>query len=395
MAIGLVLKDSLIALKKETIEGVYVAPAAGTDFQQPNSDKFELVPSKEWNETGRITGNIGQSKPRGGIKKCEFQAGYELRGSGVIGQAPQWGLLLESLLGTAVQIMSASATITAGATSSVLPMSGADVSKFVVGMPVMIQKPNAWFLSVVASIQAGVSITISPAAPYTPATSVIVSQAMVYQPANVGHPSISASIYWGNKILQKGSGIKINSMSLSNYKTGKIPMLDFAGPGINYQADSAAVAGFTPSYDAGLSPIVLNAVVYQNGNAIVVDQFEIKVANTLSPLPSTADPNGIVSQRPSKRMVTGSFAPYKDDTLVSNFTNFDTEASFSLFIMAINPDPANAGQYLPSSFCIYLPQVVTKTLKVGNLGGVLQDAIAFEAHGGNDGTQPDIFAGFV
>jgi hypothetical protein len=67
-----------------------------------------------------------------------------------------------------------------------------------------------------------------------------------------------------------------------------------------------------------------------------------------------------------------------------------------MFITAVNPDPANAGQFLAAnSFCVYLPSLVTKTLEVKNLGGVLQDAIGFEAHGGNDGTLPEVYVGYV
>ena len=396
MAYGIVLKDSLISLMKETTEGTYVAPTGATSFSQPNTDKISLVPSKEWHESGRITGSLGQAKPRGGIKKVAGKYGYELRGSGTVGIAPQWDILIQSLLGTAPNIMAAAAVITAGATTTVLPMSSGDVSKFAVGMPVMVQKANNWFFTTVASVQAGTSITVSPALPYSPVATTPVAQAILYAPANSGHPSFSTTIYWANKITQMASGQKVKSFQLSNFKAGQIPIMEFDAEGINYQTDVAGAAGYTPSYDQALSPVVLNAIIYQAGTAIVVDEFQIKVDNTLSPLPSTADPNGIVSQRVSKRIVSGAFAPYKDDTLVTNFTNFNTEAMFSVFITATNPDPANTGQFLPgNNFCIYLPNVITKTLEVKNLSGILQDAIGFEAVGGVDGTIPEVYFGFV
>lgn len=395
MTTGLVLKDSLIAVMKEVTEGTYVAPGAGTDFFQPIVSSMSLSHVKDWNESGRLTGSLGQAQPRGGLRSKTAKIGIELAGSGVAGQAPNWDEFIQSAMGSAPNTMSATATITTGATTTVLPMSSGDVSKFAIGMPVMVQKANNWAFAVVQSVQAGTSITVTPALPYSPSNGTIVSRGTLYAPANSGHPSLSISAYWGNKILEKGVGMKVKTMSLTNYKAGAIPTLEFDLEGFGNPTDTAASAGYTPSYDQALSPVVLNAVVYQGGNAIVVPEFDIKLDNTLSRMTSTADINGIIRQIVTKRLVTGSFAPWKDDTTVANFSNFNLESEFSLFITATNPDPANAGQYLVgNNFCIYIPNALAKTLDVKNTGGVLQDAQTFEANGGPDGSIPEIYLGF-
>lgn len=399
MANGIILKDSLTFLKKETTEGVYVAPAAATDFFQPNTDGMEIIPSKDWHSSNRLTNSLSTAKPRGGIKKAESKIALELRASGTEGAAPQWGILFESLLGATRANTTEITTKSSGNTTTSLAIEDADITKFAVGDIFVIKKANAYHMTAVKAITGSAgswALTIEPACPAAPGNAVKLSKFTTYYVADNGHPSFSNGIYWADKILQYSAGNKTKSASLSNFKTGQIAKLDFEAQAMKYGTDTAATAGFTPTYDSALSPVILNCIIYQNGTAIVVDEFSFKFDATIAQMTSTADANGTISQRQTARAISGAFAPYKDDTSVANFTAFDAETSYSVFIMAANPDPANAGQYLLGTcFGIYMPNCISKTLKVDNLNGVLRDAIGYEAHGGDNGTTKECYIGFI
>ena len=89
------------------------------------------------------------------------------------------------------------------------------------------------------------------------------------------------------------------------------------------------------------------------------------------------------------------FNPYKDDTTVDFFTQFDQNQSFSLTVFVAN-DSSVAGEYeLGSVVGMYFPNCILTEKVVGDQDGILIENLTFSANRGEDGASEEIFMGFV
>ena len=181
---------------------------------------------------------------------------------------------------------------------------------------------------------------------------------------------------------------------MGGYSTGKIPSLEFDFEGIGF-SKAAGSSAYTPTFDTALPPVVLKAHVFQGGTEVFCDSVTLKFDNDLGWMTSTAFVGGRFKGRVAgTRKITGTFNPYMDDTSVANWTTFLAGSNFSMFITATVADPNNVGQFvMGSNWGIYLPNVMLTKEDVGDMKGVLTDALAFEANGGPQGILQEIFLG--
>lgn len=398
MTTGIAKNTSIIGIMEESTENTYVAPSSASDYIQPLADGFEMSPSKEQIQRNILTNNIGVVTPRVGQKSVEASLPVEFRASGTEGAAGDHDLLLHGLLGNRRQISTTTTTKSSGNTGSVLQIEDADISKFTVGDIIVIKESGDHHPCAITAKSTGTgtaTITVSPAkASGSFSNSVVISKSTVYYPANSGHKSLSLSYYWANEILEKAIGCKVTSMSLDNFSTGQIASMNFALQGLNFDEANGSAA-HTPSYDSGLPPLILQACLFQDGVELTINQFGLSVNNTLGFLTSTCSENGKISSRITKREVSGTINPYKDDSSVAQFTKFNTQDEFSLFISAYNPSSTSGEIEMGSCVGIYLPNCIFTEKKVADLDGILVDELAFAATRGTAGTSDEIFIGLI
>jgi len=391
MATGVNKLNSVIGLAEEVTEGVYVAPSA---YMQP-LEGFGAETSKEELERQIITANIGTPVPRTGMKSASVSMPLEWKASGTEGDAPESDLPLKSMLGDKRQVVSQSTT-KAGNSTTVLQIEDADISKYAKGDSMVILEAgdhSAHIITAVDTTGGSANVTYLPSRSAAPADNVAVSKSTTYFPSNTGHPSISASIYWGDEILEKVTGCKIGSMSLDNFSVGQIPSLNFAFQGMDFDREDGSSAGAT--YSSGLPFIALKACVFQNDVSLELETFSLSVTNEIGQIKSTCAESGITAQRHTKRKIEFSMNPYMDDTTLTQFDKFNDQELYSIIITGANPSSV-AGEFDLGSVCtIYLPNCMTTGDPIGDVDNILVDSISGKATVGASGDETDIFMGFV
>lgn len=382
-----VSQNTVIYIKEESTEGTYVAPAAGSDAILPLADGVELTPSRELVDRNVLNGSIGKNQSRKGMKSVAGNISVEFKAHGTEGTAPEYGLLVESALGSARS--AATQTTTTGNTASVLEFG--TTPNFAVGDIVMVKASGAYHISPVTAVGA-TSITLLRAASGSFADGVVVAAVQTYYPANSGHKSISVTKYVEDAIEEQGIGCKITSMALSNFSVGQLAQLDFGMEGLTYSR-SVNASGLTESFDSSKPPIVLEACVYVDGVQTPVSELGFSVENTLGFIMDTCSANGRTSSRVTERAITGTFNPYKQDDSVANYTKFDEGTEFSLFGYAVIPT-STSGEY-EDVVGFYFPKCQITELGESDQDGVLQDAITFQATRGDDGASEECYISFI
>ena len=393
MAYGLIKGNTIIGIEAEVTEGTFVAPSAATSYLQPLSDGFELKPSREQLDRTILTASPGMPNPKMGIKSVSASLPVEFRASGVEGGDTDFGLLIKGALG-ATRAVASNVTSTTGHSSTVINMSSGNALLFAVGDIVLVKETAAHEIRPISAVGA-TSITLAFALTNgAPSASVVLSKVKMYYTAATGHPSLSLSYYWGNEIRQCAIGSKVVSMGLEGFETGKLAGLKFALDGLSY-TEIDGVAPHTPTYDSGTPPIILSACVWRSGVSETINSLSVSVANTLGFVTSTCSENGKVSSRVTKREITGSFNPYKDDTTFSNFTSWNAGTEFSLLAYAYTPS-ASAGEItMGSVVAIWLPQCITTEYGVADQDGILTDQLGFKATRGAAGSSEEMYLGLI
>lgn len=405
MSNGIIMRDSIVSVKKETTENEYIAPASATDYFQPTEKGFSLEGDIAFEERDILTSGLTKPQPLRGMRSVKGKMPVEFRGSGTEGTVPQWGVLLESLFGTVHAVASRITSKNTAGTSSTAPIEDADIASFKVGDVFVVLEDNNHQMKVVTAVDSTPGSAVVSFSPVyrddngdpanLPASSVL-SVGSTYGPANKNHPSFSTTIFYANAIKQIGTGCRSKGMTLADWKTGKVASLDFDIEGIGFDR-SVGSAAHTPSYDQALPPVILNAHIFKNGVEVFADNVSLKFDNALGWMTSTAFEGGRFKGRVSDfRKISGSFAPYMDDANVDIFEEFVNGQNFAMFLTAHVYDPNNEGQFvMGSSIGIWLPQLTITKQPAGEQEGVMVDTIDFEAHGGPQGTSSEIFMGFV
>lgn len=397
MAIGLAKNTSVVAINEETTQGTYVGPASASDgYVQPLDSDFIPQFKRETIERNILTSSIGKVTPRVGLKSVSGSIPVEFRASGTEGADVDYSILLEAALGATRSIAARNTTKNAGNTGSVLQIEDADIADYNVGDIVIILEPGEHHPCAITAKTTGAgtaTITVSPAKPSGVfSNSVEISKSKMFYTANSGHPFFSVSVWPANETLMKAKGCRVTNMSLDGFETGQVASLGFGYEGLDYDEANGSAA-HTPTYDTGLPPIILDACIYQDGVEIQVNKLSFSVENTLGKLSDTCDGN--ISSRLTSRKITGSFNPYKDDTSVANFTLFNANTSFSLFLSAYNPSAVSGEITMGSCIGIYFPNCILTERGVGDVDGILTEELTFQATRGTAGTTEEMYYGLI
>lgn len=362
--------NSKVAIKEAT-EGIYAAPDTGTDFVQVLADGLEITPAREVLERNVLGTGLGKVAPRAGLKSVSGSIPVEMKAGSTAGSEPEYGLLLESLMGS--KRSSISIVTGLGHTTSLIYLS--DTSNLSLGDTVTIQEVGAYHSSPIKAIVDNTSIELLIPMPQVPADNVAIEAFVTYACAESGHPSFSLTKYVENAVKEIATGCKVSSMSLDSFSTAQIASFNFGFEGLDF-GRSLEAPGYAPSFDTSETPTIINAKLFQNGNEVELNEFSFSIENTLGFIQNFD--KGKTSSRITARSVSGSMNPFKRADNISNFNMFDKNEAFSLFISVANPTATEGEKHQSVSF--YLPYCKVTTLSEGDNDGVLVEQLEFSAN---------------
>lgn len=385
-----------IAIEEESTEGVYVAPTAATSYVQTLDSGVEIKPTKELLERNVFAGTIGKTTPRTGQRSVSGSIPTECRAFSTAGSAPENNSLIKSALGLRRQNTTVVTTKASGNTGSVLAIQDADISKFNIGDIILIKEAGAFHVSPITAKTTGtgtatITLLVSRPTGNFP-NSVTIEKFTTYTVAESGHPTLSVTKFLDSAITEKAIGCRVNKFDLQNFTTGKIPTFNFGFDGLNFDRTLAAPV-YTPSYDAALPPIVLDAKAYVDGTAILINELSFSIENSVGFSTAISSANGKISSRVTSRKITGSINPYQDTTSISNYTKFVNNTEFSLFAYAKN-DTGVAGEF-NNIVAVYMPKCLITELGQGDADGLVQESISFQSSRGAASTTNELFITFI
>lgn len=394
----MVKNNTKVAINVEVTEGVYVAPTAGSDFLSPLADGLEFSPSQETLERNNLNSSIGKSTPRTGMKSVTGSIPVEAKASGVEGAAPEYGLLIESALGSKRQVTTSTADDTDSTTphtTSRIYLLDSDAGKYKVGDVAHVKVSGDHHVSAIDAISdtpgdVFIDLLVPAANAFTDGD--VISAVTTYVPANSGHPTFSMTKYMEDARKETAAGCRVISMALNNFTTGQLADFSFGFEGLSWDSSLSALV-ITPALDDALPPIVLNACIYQDGVQIPMNSVAFSIENTLGSKTSTCSENGKISSRITERVVSGTIDPYKQDDNIDNFNRFKNNTPFSLFgSMSI---PTGVDGEVQDIVAFFMPNCLVTEYAEADQDGLLQETLSFSANRGTDGTSEEIYISII
>lgn len=228
-----IVKASVFAVKEETTDGELIAPTAGAEFI-PLREGFSQEASFETLESDELVNSIGAAEPAQGKETPSGVHPIYLKHSEVEGQEPEYGIMIESLMGgKTVNAVEFSTTGTSGAGSlaarAFLEMGSDEEDNFVFGQGVLIKDSiNGFSIRNVQNVDSvGNQLDLNFNLDTAPATLTDLGKAVFYNPTSTGHPSYSSWLYAGNGgAIQAIAGSKTSSMSME-FTAGQFATAEF------------------------------------------------------------------------------------------------------------------------------------------------------------------------
>lgn len=206
-------RSSVLALKKEVTEGVPVVPTLGTDAVALQDD-ISVDPAFDELTNSELKSSIGAAKTIQGNENPTMSFSHYMRASGVEGQAPNYGLLVESFMG-AKSTAAAEYDTVASSTVGVIKVDTGEGATFERGEALLIKDPVNGFRVRCLDSVVGNDLNLGFNVPVAPAAGVNLGKCVLYKPANSLHPTLSAWFYLGNGgATEMVSGSRVTSMSL-------------------------------------------------------------------------------------------------------------------------------------------------------------------------------------
>lgn len=228
-------KKSVMAIVREVTEATPVAPTAGTNYLALQ-DGFDVSAAFDTLENAELTGSIGTAKAIQGFEAPTASLSHYIKHSGVEGQEPEMGLLLEAAFGA--KAVNATEYVTlAASTVSTIKSTGA-VTNFERGEALLIKDGvNGYSIRPVLSVS-GTDITLGfqlPAAS-APAVGVALGKAVLYKPGET-HPTMSIWDYRANgAAVQLVAGARVTDFSM-DAAAGELVSGSFSMEGVSFYYD--------------------------------------------------------------------------------------------------------------------------------------------------------------
>lgn len=245
-------KKSVMAIVRETTEGIAVAPSSGNDFIAIQ-EGFEVTPGFATLENTELTGSIGQAKPVQGFEEPTVSISHYLRHSGVEGTEPDQGLLYEAAFG-AKDVNSTEFDAIAGSTAgdsttaaTIVVDSGEGVN-FERGEALLIKDAtNGFSIRPVQSVS-GDTLTLGFNLDNAPAATTNLGKAVLYKPGE-SHPTLTVWDYRANNAaIQTVAGSRVTEMT-TEIAAGELLNSSFSLEGINFSYDGLEVTSSNDDLD--------------------------------------------------------------------------------------------------------------------------------------------------
>jgi len=226
-------KNSVMAIVREVTEGTPVAPS-GTSYIALQ-DGFSVEGTFETLENAELTGSIGKAKSIQGFESPTASLNHYIRHSGVEGQEPNFGLLMEAALGAKAVAATQYDTV-AGSTVSVVKVDTGEGVNFQRGQGLLIKDgTNGYKIRPVLSVSGDdLTLGFKLNAGTAPASGVNLGKCVLYKPADSSHPSMSVWDYRGNGgAVQLAAGARVTEMGIEA-SSGELINGSFAMSGIKF-----------------------------------------------------------------------------------------------------------------------------------------------------------------
>lgn len=224
-------RASSLAIVEEVTAGVPVAPSSGSQFVALQ-EGFTLSPNFEAIENAELRNSIGVSKSIQGLESPEGSFDHYLRASGVEGQAPNYILLMESLLGSASVNATERVTAAASTVSTVKLASGG--SDFAKGKALLVKDgSNGYSVRPVDSVSTN-DLVLGFNLPAAPASGIGVGLCINVKPENENHPTFTSWLYrGGGGALEMLAGCRVADASVS-IEAGALVNASYSFQGTKY-----------------------------------------------------------------------------------------------------------------------------------------------------------------
>ena len=226
-------RNSALAIKKETTEGVPVAPAASGDFI-PLQDDFSMSPSFNVLENAELKASIGTAKPILGSENPTASFSAYVKSSGVEAQEPGYGEILEAAYG-GVRTMAARMTVDSS-TTTVTSFTAGDVAAAGLNVGdavILLDASNGYSIRNAASIS-GDDVTWNFELSNAPANGVEASRSVNYYATQADQPTIQLWHYVANQgAIQLMTGARPTSVAIS-IDAGELINANYSFEGLEY-----------------------------------------------------------------------------------------------------------------------------------------------------------------
>ena len=261
-------KASVLAVKKEVTENVLVNPTASTDYVALQ-EGFSISPQFDELTSAELKNSIGAGETILGNENPTASFDHYIRSSGVEGQEPDYGKVLESVFG-AKSVPVDEYAVAAGSTDSIIVVGSGEGVNFERGQCLLVKDgANKYSMRNVLSVS-GDDLTLAQKLPIAPSSIGIgLGQAILYKPANDSHPSLSLMVFRGNGgAIEAMSGSKISEFSMSA-ESGQFVNGSFSVEGSGYYFNPMTVSAsnkFLDFSDGSVKSVSLAEKTYKDPN---------------------------------------------------------------------------------------------------------------------------------
>lgn len=245
-------KKTVMALVREVTEGVPIKPTLGTQYIALQ-DGFELEPAFDELENAELTGSLGVSKTILGIENPSSSLSHYIRHSGVEGQEPNFGLLLEGVFGDKKIVATERNTIAASTAgdsvaAAIIKVDAGEGVEFERGQAVLIKdSANVFAIRNVLSVD-GDDLTLNFNLDNAPGVGVDLGKAVLYKPGEA-HPTMSIWNFRGNGgAIELISGSRVTEFSME-VTAGELINGSFSMDGVKYHFNPIEVDANNNKFD--------------------------------------------------------------------------------------------------------------------------------------------------
>lgn len=367
---ALITKEfSKVALKTETTEGTYAAPA-NADFIQTTEDGLSMEKTRESLERNLLTGDRLTKKVRLSNKDVAVSFSCELTSGEAEGDAPQYSEALESF-GFKNQGLASEDTVLATSTSTVIKV--ADASIYKKHDIVKIKEPGSHHISPITAVDTTAdTITLLVAMSSAPTAGTKIAKSTLYRLDKTQNKTLSVTrIFEGDQVQERAVGCRTASIALENFTVGQIPTWAFNLTGLNFY-DILEVSTFAPDYLDVTPPFVHLACLYKNSTKIDVSEIGLSMEQTVSKVKTTCSENGSIASRGTgKYNVSCTFNPYKEQDAIDFKLD---DSSYSLFFSIFNPTN-DANTENANAVAVFIPRAKSTAISLADVEGVHTDSV--------------------